>query len=67
MKNKFDYLFDLSDNKTEIIDERLEILDSLLLSEFYNHNNYLKEIEKVTSPFDVEITKKILIYLAGII
>lgn len=58
MKNKFDYLCDLSDNKTEILDERLEILDCLPLSEFYKHNFYLKEIEKVTSPFGVEIVKK---------
>jgi len=59
MKNKFDYICDdWSDNKTEILDERLEVLDSYSLSDFYKNNNYFKEIEKVTSPFDLDILKK---------
>jgi len=58
MKNKFDFMCDLSLNKTEIIDEALNVLDSLSLSEFFRYNNYHKEIENVVRPFNIDLNKK---------
>jgi len=60
MKNKFDYLCDLSDNKTEIVDESIETLDSLPLSEFYKYNNYFREIDNAVSQFNIDLSKKFM-------
>ena len=58
MKNKFDYMCDLSENKTEILDEHLYPIDSLILSDFYKDNNILDDILKITNPFNINLTAK---------
>ena len=55
---RFDYMCDLSENKTEILDEHLYPIDSLILSDFYKDNNILDDILKITNPFNINLTAK---------
>lgn len=58
MKNKFNFMCDLFPNKTEILDENINSIDTYKLEDFFEENNYLIQIKDLISPFGIDNSEK---------
>lgn len=60
MKNKYDFICDLTDNKTEIIDEKLEIIDSYPYDDYIKENNlnFYHDLDDVLDKFKINLAAK---------